>query len=237
MRFGFRRDPVPGLTDRVVQGRHRIMEPHPHDEAADLTFREWLEGNLPEAVPRNRNFCSPSFSLPESLQVSDKAVLPHGGKVHQVAGTSDPCYYTEKGGRPSSLDESLSPVAAKETMEMLRSPEMEYFSTQYSLKPGIDEVIGLVTLDQLSFTRCMRGSFPRLPDWSSAMAEPLRPPVIFSRMCDGDPSGEDRARKAHSFSSSIGTYLYSVCRHILGDQFRRNKRDQKMESLVHRKVP
>ncbi len=138
------------------------MEPHTHDEAAELTFREWLEGNLPESSSAEPELLQSSFFTSGIATSPDQAVLPNGGKVHQIAGLLDPATYGKGGDLP--LDESLRPVAAEETVEMLQNFEMEYSYDRYSRKPGVDEVIGLATLDQISFNEVYEKEFPGSPD-------------------------------------------------------------------------
>ena len=111
---------------------------------------------------------------------------------------------------------------------MHRLPEMDY-SIQYSIEPKVDEVIGLVTLDQLSFNEVYEREFPRIARLV------LNHGGTLETACDIFQDAmvillEKIRHGKLSLSSSIGTYLYSVCRHILGDQFRRNKRDRKMKA-------
>jgi RNA polymerase sigma factor (sigma-70 family) len=204
------------------------MQPRPHDEAADLTFRAWLEGNFPGSG-------SPELELLQSLffyfrKELKSRIMPFcltAERHIRKKGLLDPGYYTEKPGAVPA-DELLSPIAAEEEVAMHRLPEMEY-SIQYSRLPKVDEVIGLVTLDQLSFNEVYEREFPRIARLVLSHGGTLETACdIFQ---DAMVILLEKIRHGKlTLSGSIGTYLYSVCRHILGDHFRRNKRDRKMKA-------
>jgi RNA polymerase sigma factor (sigma-70 family) len=205
------------------------MEPHPHDEAADLAFREWLEGNLPGSSSAELKLLQSLFFYFRNRYKS--RIMPFcltAERYIRSRGLLVPRFYAEKEG-DLPLDESLRPVAAEETVEMLQNFEMEYSYDRYSRKPGVDEVIGLATLDQISFNEVYEKEFPRIARLVLSHGGTVE------TACDIFQDAmvillEKIGHGKLTLSASIGTYLYSVCRHILGDQFRRNKRDQKMKA-------
>jgi len=205
------------------------MEPHPPDEAADLTFSEWLEGNLPGSSSAELELLQSLFFYFRNRYKSRiRPFCLTAERYIRSRGLLDPRYYTEE-EEALPLDEPHRPVAAKEEVEMLRSPEMEYSYDRYSRKTGVDEVIGLATLDQISFNEVYEREFPRIARMVLSHGGTVE------TACDIFQDAmvillEKIGHGKLTLSASIGTYLYSVCRHILGDQFRRNKRDQKMKA-------
>jgi RNA polymerase sigma factor (sigma-70 family) len=205
------------------------MEPHHHDEAADLTFREWLEGNLPGSASADLELLQSLFFYFRNRYKSRiRPFCLTAERYIRSRGLLDPRTYTEK-EEAFQFDELFTPKAAKEEVEMLRSYEMEYSYNRYSRKPGVDEVIGLVTLDQLSFNELYEREFPPIARLVLSHGGTVE------TACDIFQDAmvillEKIQQGKLTLSASIGTYLNSVCRHILGDQFRRNKRDQRMKA-------
>ncbi len=204
------------------------MEPRPHDEAVNLTFRAWLEGDFPGSDSAETELLqSLFFYFRKELKSRIMPFCLTAEKHIRSGGLLDPRTYTEK---PDAVlpDELFSQMAAEEKVEMHDLPEMEY-SIQYSRLPKVDEVIGLVTLDQLSFNEVYEREFPRI----ARMV--LSHGMTIDTACDIFQDAmvillEKIGHGKLTLTSSIGTYLYSVCRHILGDQFRRNNRDRKMKA-------
>ncbi|HRV90464.1 MAG TPA: sigma-70 family RNA polymerase sigma factor, partial [Prolixibacteraceae bacterium] len=204
------------------------MQPHPHDEAADLTFREWLEGNSSGSVSAELELLQSLFFYFRNRYKS--LIMPFCLTAEKYIGSEgllDPGHYAEEEDAIPP-DELFSPMAAEEEVAMHRLPEMDY-SIQYSIEPKVDEVIGLVTLDQVAFNEVYEREFPRIARLVLSHGGTLETACdIFQ---DAMVILLEKIRHGKlTLTSSIGTYLYSVCRHILGDQFRRNNRDRKMKA-------
>ena len=204
------------------------MQPHPHDEAADLTFRDWLEGNFPGSGSAETELLqSLFFYFRKEFKSRIRPFCLTAERTIRKKGLLDPGYYAEEEDAVP-FDEILSPMAAEEEVAMQRLPEMDY-SIQYSIEPKVDEVIGLVTLDQLSFNEVYEREFPRIARLV------LNHGGTLETACDIFQDAmvillEKIGHGKLTLTSSIGTYLYSVCRHILGDHFRRNNKDRKMKA-------
>jgi RNA polymerase sigma factor (sigma-70 family) len=204
------------------------MQPRPHDEAADLTFREWLEGNFSGSFSAETELLQSLFFYFRNRYKSQ--IMPFCLTAEKHIGSEgllDPRTYAEESGAVPA-DELLSPMAAEKEVSMHRLPEMDY-SIQYSIEPKVDEVIGLVTLDQVAFNEVYEREFPRIARLVLSHGGTLETACdIFQ---DAMVILLEKIRHGKlTLTSSIGTYLYSVCRHILGDHFRRDNRDRKMKA-------
>ena len=108
------------------------MQPHPHDEAADLTFREWLEGNSSGSVSAELELLQSLFFYFRNRYKS--LIMPFCLTAEKYIGSEgllDPGHYAEEEDAIPP-DELFSPMAAEEEVAMHRLPEMDY-SIQYSI--------------------------------------------------------------------------------------------------------
>ncbi len=84
------------------------MQPHPYDEAADLAFREWLEGNFSGSVSAETELLQSLFFYFRNRYKS--LIMPFcltAEKQIRSGGLLDPRYYAEKPGAVPA-DELLS---------------------------------------------------------------------------------------------------------------------------------
>jgi len=90
------------------------MEPHHHDEAADLTFREWLEGNLPGSASADLELLQSLFFYFRNRYKSRiRPFCLTAERYIRSRGLLDPRTYTEK-EEAFQFDELFTPKAAKE---------------------------------------------------------------------------------------------------------------------------